>query len=146
MPASSLSNRRAQIGVLVARFPELAALPLDRNAYNSFPLQPRLRHHVSRYVHDRWGQAMRAFSLGNTSRERRFYFRLYDVNAPGWRAIREIAELHRDALPQILRREKVAELWPMPSQSVSLPSPVEQSSRLRLLLGLALVGRNHPFS
>ena len=145
MPASSLADRRVQEGVLTSRFRELAALPLDRNSYDSFPLQPRLRHHVARYVRDHWKRATRAILPDNTSRERRYYYRLYDLNSPGWRAVRELAELHRSSLPQIFRRETVAAWLPTPSQSVSLANPIVQSSALKMLLGLALVGRAHRF-
>jgi asparagine synthase (glutamine-hydrolysing) len=51
-PASSLAERRAQEGVAMKYFPELSALPLDRNSFYSAPLQPRLRYHLAQYAKD----------------------------------------------------------------------------------------------
>jgi hypothetical protein len=56
MPVSTLANRRAQVALLCSRFPELAALPLDRNSDETRPLEPGLRWLLLDYAEDASGR------------------------------------------------------------------------------------------
>lgn len=142
IPASSLADRRAQKEILVTRFPRLAALPIDRNSYCSLPLRPRLRHHVREFCRQRLSRVTRALT---PAREGRYYYRAYDLDSPGWVAVRRAAESWRRRLPDALRPEVVDSWLPAPNQALSLDDRIMDSSRLKLLLGMACLVRHHHF-
>lgn len=143
MPSSSLADRRAQNELLVRQFPQLAQLPIDRNSYDMLPLRPRLRDFLTRSLNYRV-QALKNFieaKSGRAKPEQVYYRRLYDINSPGWRSVRHIAEPYHDQLPAVFLREKVNTVLPSVQQAVQVPNPVKDTSGVKILLGLALCSR-----
>jgi asparagine synthase (glutamine-hydrolysing) len=142
-PASTLAERRAQDEILCTRFPDLAALPLDRNSYNTEPLRPRLRHLLGRSVRSR----LSTLSLAGPSRdhtiERRYYYRVYDINGPGWVAIRHQAEQCRDGVLDLLDRRTLEQVLPSPETVTHFEDPIVEPSGMKLLLALLLWCRDH---
>ncbi len=140
LPASSLANRRAQTGALIRAYPRLAGLPLDRNSYDRRPLTPRLRDEVRHWMTDRWSDLQRraAHRTGRPVRERRYYRRLYDLNSPGWRAVRRHAEPCRATLPAALVPAAVASAWPGADIDLAFADPIRDASPAKLLMGLAV--------
>jgi hypothetical protein len=74
-----------------------------------------------------------------------FYERVYDINSPGWVKVRELAEPGRQVLYDLFRKEYVDQILPSPDRIIGLDDPIKDSSKRKLLLGLSLIGRNHPF-
>ncbi len=146
MPASTIAERRAETELVCKRFPALAALPLDRNSYNTRPLQPRLRYQVSRYVYNHLRALHRFAHLAKNGKpERRYYVRIYDFNNPGWLAVRCQAEPYRQRLFHIFNKDVLNELLPGPQIPINFTNMITQASGLKILLGLMLWSKNHSF-
>lgn len=140
LPASTLANRRAQDEILRRRFPDLARLPLDRNSHDTLPLLPsagrRIRHRIGRALEPiRWHIPRR--------RERRYYHRMYDINSVGWRAVRRLAEPHRERLADIVSMAALAELVPPPDTHIAVENKIRDSYGTKQLLGLMLWSASH---
>jgi asparagine synthase (glutamine-hydrolysing) len=138
MPGSSLADRRAQTELLVTRFPKLAEQPLDRNSHDMRPLRPKLRHEVRHAVRERCRRLALRIPGILRRRERLYYRRLFDMNSPGWRAVRTLAEQYRTQIPSILSREIVDAHLPPPEKDISADGPIGATSGMKMLLGLAL--------
>ena len=142
MPASTIAERRAEIELFCRRFPKLAALPLDRNSYNTEPLRPRLRYQLSKYAFNK----LRHLShLGHHSKniERRYYYRIYDFNNPGWLAVRQQAETYREKLFGLFHKEVLEQLLPGPDVRLSVGNGIIEASGLKTLLGLMLWSKDN---
>ena len=130
IPRSFLADRRMQDAVLRSRFPELARLPLDRNAHDVRPLveswKSRLGRHVQRILPDR----------SRPSPERRYYARMYDFDNPGWRAIRESAQPGRAALHEWFDEEALAALVPPSGVASGHDEPITNGFGPKMLTGL----------
>ncbi len=144
MPASTIAERRGEIELLCKRFPQLAALPLDRNSYNTEPLRPRLHYQLARYLYGHiWPlHGWRNFE-GNGKVERRYYFRTFDFNSPGWMAVRRQAEPYRERLFNLLDKDVLEELLPAPDVLVDFRDKIVDASGLKLLVGLMLWSKDH---
>ncbi|HJU67737.1 MAG TPA: asparagine synthase-related protein [Gemmatimonadaceae bacterium] len=141
LPASALANRGAQDAILRRRFPHLARLPLDRNAHDTLPLLPSARQRI---VH-----ALGRFAAPLTRRfprnlERRYYHRVYDINGPGWRAIRRLAEPHREQLSTLFNMDALAEVVPPPDARIAVRSTIADSFAPKLLIGLMIWSADYP--
>ncbi|PYO14253.1 MAG: hypothetical protein DMD31_10675 [Gemmatimonadetes bacterium] len=148
MPAATLDRRRAEDEVLRRRFPDLARLPLDRNSSNLEPLIPSAWWRVRRGVRDRVAAVVRLAGRasarpGARRVERRRYVRLYDLNGPGWRAVRRQAEPYRERLAGLVVPEVLGELLPPPDVTVDLRDTIIDSTGAKLLLGLLIWSRDH---
>lgn len=144
MPAATLTQRRAQQELLCAQFPKLAALPLDRNSYDTSPLRPRLRYQISRHLRHRFGFLnFESQAVTNSSEERRYYYRVYNINGAGWRVIRREAEQYRERVQYIFNKETLAEVLPPPDVSIQLKDGIIDASGLKLLLGILLWSKNN---
>ena len=135
VPVASISGRRLQEDLLATRFPELAELPLDRNLNDTFPIRPRFRWQLAWYLYRRPIHALRQ-SLHRG--ERRYYYRIYDFNNPGWVAIRQQAELYRDRVAPLFNMDVLAELLPPPGVALNLEDGLGDASGRKTLLGLLL--------
>jgi asparagine synthase (glutamine-hydrolysing) len=140
LPDSSLANRRAQDEILRHRFPDLARLPLDRNTHNTLPLLPsvtqRIRHRVRHAIEPIRRRMPRKL-------ERRYYHRVYDINGPGWRAVRRLAEPHRERLAQLVDMDVLAELVPSPDARVAVEHTIRDTFGTKMLIGLMLWSADH---
>jgi asparagine synthase (glutamine-hydrolysing) len=144
LPLATLSERRAQDEVIRRFYPHLAELPLDRNSYNTEPLSPRVRYLVSRYVGERLAPLTGlAARWKREEKERRFYYRIFDFNSPGWQAIRRLAEPHRDKLEGLVERERLDEYLPPPGVELKVRNGIVDSSGRKMLVGLMLWARDH---
>lgn len=143
LPIGTLAERRAQDAIIIKRFPKLAELPLDRNNYDTTPLAPRARYVALQSVRQRLARLRPAAGAGERGAERRFYYRLYDVNGRGWRAARRLAEPHRDALDGIVDRAQLDAYLPPPDQDLAMRDGIVDASGSKLLVGLTLWARDH---
>lgn len=144
MPVASLAERRAQDELLRSRFPDLARLPLDRNSSNTEPLSPPLWRRALRTVVKRLGAVPGVPTAVTGPRtERRRYYRLYDINGAGWRAVRREAEPYREGVAHLMREDVLHNVLGSPDTEVSLHDPIVDSSGLKLLLGLLLWSKNY---
>jgi asparagine synthase (glutamine-hydrolysing) len=142
-PASTLAERRAQDEILCTRFPHLAQLPLDRNSYDTEPLRPRLRHLLARSVRRHLPVLRRARAGRDSAGERRYYHRVYDINGPGWLAVRREAERYRERALDLLDRDALQQALPSPETRIIHEDPIAGTSGMKLLLGFLLWCRDH---
>lgn len=145
LPLASLAERRAQDEVLRRFYPHLAELPLDRNSYDTEPLSPRVRYLVGRYVGEKLSPLSGIVGLlrSGRGRERRYYYRLYDFNGPGWRAIRRLAEPHREKLAGLIDRARLDDYLPPPDADLAVRNGIVEPSGRKMLVGLMLWARDH---
>jgi len=145
MPAATIADRRAQEKIVCKRFPNLAALPLDRNNFNTEPLQPRIRHLILKQFKFRLKQMNLMDFLGKNRKniERRRYFRIYDINGPGWLAVRHQAENYRENVFPFFEENILKEILPSPSVKINLKNGIDDASGIKSLLGFFLWTRDH---
>lgn len=136
IPPRASAGRRLQIDPLVRDHPHLARLPLDRNSHDTTPL---LVDSVLRRAWNRTGaRALRRARRWASPKERRFFYRVYDLNGAGWTDIRREADRHREALHAILKPEAVERLLPRAETNLSLADGIVDATPIKTLLGLAL--------
>ncbi len=140
IPTAALAERAAEIQLLRQEFPDLAALPLDRNSYDTTPLIPRPRALIVHAVRRRLSSL--PFVPGS-KRERRYYYRAFDVNGLGWMAVRERAERYRRRVADVLHLDVLDEVLPGPDARPAFEDPIVQSSGLKLLFGFLLWSKDH---
>jgi asparagine synthase (glutamine-hydrolysing) len=136
IPAASIAERRAQTELLCNKFPKLARLPIDRNSYDTTPLKPRLRYLARQEI----SKVMKKFFgfSGNGKAEHRYYYRIYDFDNKGWKAVRREAEPHRKKMYEIFEKDEVNKLLPRPEEQANLKEKIADASGLKLLTGLML--------
>lgn len=145
LPSASLSDRVVERELLCRTLPQLASLPLDHNARIDEPLRPRVRYVVMR-------PAMRALSGARAAvarwrrRERRFYYRLYDFNGPGWRSVRQLAEPHRVRLHDVFEPDALRQALPGVEESRQYDDLIAASSGVKMLVGAALLAGRRSLS
>ena len=142
IPATTLDARRAQKSILCRFFPELAQLPLDRNSYNTEPLQPSpLRQRLSMlYAGQRlWWRVQKKLGY-----DRRYYYRIFDINHAGWQTVRRQAEPYRNRTRSLFNHNVFDRLVPPPSVPISnLRNPIADVSQIKALLGFLLWHAEH---
>ena len=131
----SLFHRRAQDEILRRRFPRLASLPLDRNAHDTTPLLPSAHQRIARWFNKTIEPVRRRVPR---KRERRHYHRIYDINGPGWRAVRRSAEPNRDLLADLLNMDVMREILPPPDSTITVVNKIRDSYAPKQLLALIL--------
>lgn len=136
MPAASIAERRAQTELFCRRFPKLASLPIDRNNFDTTPLRPRIRHLAAHEINKKFRKIFGFSKNGKT--EHRYYYRIYDFNNEGWKAVRHEAEAYREKLFEIFDKNVLNELMPRPEENISLENKIIEASGLKLLTGLML--------
>lgn len=146
IPATSLANRKAQDAILRRRFPRLARLPhVAANGDVVDPLLPslgtRLARAAERLSLGRWRRGGAANAPRH--RERRFNYRMYDFDSPGWRAIRRRAEPERERLAGLLDMAELRTFVPPPDATLELAHPIFDSVGRKLIVGLMLWAREH---
>ena len=141
IPVETSDQRRAQKAILRSKFPTLARVPIDRNYYEPLLLNPSpWRQRLSYFYKAQivWQKVQKKLGY-----ERRYYYRIYDINRPGIRAIRRQAEAYRDKLSDVFDLDYFAQLLP-PQDRISLGrDPIIETKRYLLLLGVLLwAGKN----
>jgi asparagine synthase (glutamine-hydrolysing) len=144
LPPATMADRRAQYELLCTRFPHLAALPLDRNSYDVTPLRPRLRWLLANQLRRPLRRLKRTF-LGTVQqgRERRRYYRIFDINGPGWVAVRREAEKCRDLAHGFFERDALAELLPPPDVPIAYRDGIQDVAGIKTVVGFMLWARDH---
>ena len=139
LPPATLDGRRLQIELVCTRFPKLARLPLDRNSYNSDPLLPSFAYRARRALRRRIQRTFRSATPASPPPvERRRYFRQYDINGPGWRSIREVAEPHRRLGYEYFDPVALDELVPPPQAQIQFKDGITGPAGMKSILGFLL--------
>lgn len=143
LPALSLARRRAQDAILVRRFPHLAKLPVV--AANARTIRPL---HASLATRVRWRVATKASDLWQRVarpplRERRYNYRMYDFDGPGWIAVRREAEPFRERLASLFDMDALRSYLPPPDVPLRAPHPIFDTLGRKLIVGLMLWSEDH---
>jgi asparagine synthase (glutamine-hydrolysing) len=142
LPETTLAQRRVQNELVYKRFGQLAALPLDRNDYDVEPLKPsQMRSSLARLyrLQRRWRKLQQKLGF-----ERRYYFRIYDINNPGWQAIRQKAEPYRSLVNHLFDERVLDSLLVPPDVPFQFRhDPITEASGIKTLLGFLLWSKNH---
>ena len=111
LPVTAFRGRKLQKSLLCRRFPELARLPLDTAGFFTRPLMPtpgdRVRH-----------LSLLMYHTLLSRREHRYYHSVFDLNGPGWRAVRVEAEKSRSKAESVLDRDVLGQLLPPPGDEI----------------------------
>lgn len=141
LPPEVLAFRKAQTALLQSRFPRLAQLPLDRNGFNTEPL---ISHQFQRTVPQlyrlttRLQQKWRRFQH-QRGVERRYYYRIYNINNLGWQAVRNSAESQKKDVGHLFNLEVLNELLPPPGVPIQVKGDqIIDASGRKTLLGFLL--------
>lgn len=147
-PVAALDGRRLQRELLRRRFPALARLPLDRNSFDTTPLEPGTADYVRQALARRLGATPpgRWWRRWRRGEERRYYYRVYDLGSEGWREVRRAAEPARAALEPLFDVEALTRSYlPPPDADPRLDDGIVDASGRKLLLGLmTLLGGDGP--
>ncbi|HEY9673427.1 MAG TPA: asparagine synthase-related protein [Waterburya sp.] len=142
LPESTLAERRVQKELVCTRFPKLAALPLDRNDYDVEPLKPsQLRSSLARLyrLQRRWRRFQQKLGI-----EPRYYFRIYDINNPGWQEVRRQAEPYRPLVRHLFDETIFDSLVSPPDVPIQLRrDPITEASAIKAMLGFLLWSKEH---
>ena len=142
MPTVSMEDRLIEKELLCSRFPELAALPLDRSSYDTLPLRPRLRHLISQHLLRRFARLHRVLLAvaGKRKLERRYWYRTLDFNGAGWAGVRRIAEPNRKRVYTLFQQDTFDSIVPVADIRFSNTQGIVN---VRLLLGTMLWAKDH---
>lgn len=139
LPMAAFRGRRLQLHLLRNRFPALARLPQDRNSWNTLPPEPTTTDHVFHALERRLRQSRAGRWWMRRRGERRYFYRVYDLDSPGWRKVRRAAEPGRSSLDDLFDMELVTEDYlPPPDRDVDLDDAIIDAAGRKLLLGLML--------
>ena len=138
LPVSVFEDRRLEAGILRARRPELAALPLDRNSFEFSPLGAKNPTLLQRVGAKLGRTARRWYWQRVRGRDPRRYERVFDVRHPGWVAARREAEPFRSGLHEVLDGQHVDRLLPGSEERPVFRNAINEGGPIRLLVGLAL--------
>ncbi len=134
LPAAAVANRRLEKDLLAAKFPKLAALPLDVNCPIPRPLLPSLGFRVWNRL--KWAPGARRLQLCRG--ERRYYYRMYDINNVGWRQLRQEGSRTYARLSGLLDTDYLCSLLPEPSVRIEVQDAIINAGGRRALLAFAL--------
>jgi asparagine synthase (glutamine-hydrolysing) len=132
MPLAYVNNRRIQIDTLKEDFPALARLPVDRNTLDCPPLVDSIGEKLRRRTVDRVARAV------SKPRERRTYYRAFDINNDGWRAVRRLAEAHRRFAERAFTRRGLARWILSPDEVISVGDDIIDTASRKTLLALMI--------
>jgi asparagine synthase (glutamine-hydrolysing) len=136
-PLALLADRQLEQRLIRSRFPQLARIPLDRNAFRTLNLDPRVRELMMGELHERAVALLTRLTAGRWHRkERRQYHRSYDFNGPAWRSIRRSMESHRDLAYQLFDPATFDTLLPPAEAEWKGESSIEPAAGMKSLLGI----------
>lgn len=136
MPMNYLAQRQMQIDILKWKYRNLAVLPIDRNSYNTRPLIETRRYEAARIMR-KW---RRKLLVGR--KEQRIYYRVFDINNPGWIAIRQTAAARLGTAQHIFNPNVLAKYLPSPTADISCADTINSSARLKTLAGLMILSEH----
>jgi asparagine synthase (glutamine-hydrolysing) len=133
LPVTAFRGRTLQKALLCRGSPDLARLPLDTATFFTRPLIPtfadRIRH-----------LGLLVYQGLVSRRERRYYHAMFDLNGPGWRAVRLEAEKSRPRAESVLDRDALRRLLPSPDDEIRthVNDFFQEGSRKKSLLAFML--------
>lgn len=139
LPPAAVANRRLEKDLLVARFPKLAALPIDVNCPNPRPLLPSAGFRVWNRI--KWAPGLRKLQLYRG--ERRYYYRMYNINNVGWRQLRREGAQAEARLPEIMDANYLHSLLPEPGEQIKVQDAIIDAGGRRALLAFLLWHKRH---
>jgi hypothetical protein len=131
IPPGRRADRRLQVEIFCARFPELAEVPMDRGGARPVTLRPRLRAQVAQALARRV-----AWLLPRGATERRRAHRIFGVDREPWLAVRARAEPARERLAALVGRPLVDAVLPPPDRPAAHRDELTDGGGARCLLGL----------
>jgi asparagine synthase (glutamine-hydrolysing) len=135
LPQHVIGKRQVQKTMLGSQFPKLAALDLDRNYFDMEPL-----HRPATGVAHRWRRRLfkaRCHARAFLGSDPRFYVRVMELNSPGWRQVRRLAERGRSSLAEFFNMDALARALPGPGARIRRKSDaIIHSTPLKNTLGL----------
>ena len=145
MPAATIADRKGQQELLCRKFKSLASIPMDRNSSDSMPLIPGFRDYISRSLNYRFNKIkdLPFIPIPQNRKEQRRYYRIYNLNNPGWTAVRKAAETNRQSVMHLFNEDIFNRLLPKPEESFQCKDEIVDSSGPKLLLGFMLWARNN---
>jgi len=135
MPASPLMFRQLQFQLFIQRFPDLARLPADNNSYRPRALIESL---PAKFAARTTGALSAAWhrKLGG---EKRYYYRVYDINNSGWRALRNSVHRAPAELEPFLDGSVLKKIIGDARQPIRVADGIIDTSGIKTLLGLCLL-------
>jgi asparagine synthase (glutamine-hydrolysing) len=141
MAPPAFAERCAQNNMLSEKFPQLAALPLDRGGPDTRPVMPSLGWKLTHEMRGAWGN----WRTANSTVERRQFVRHYDPNGRGWRAIRSMTDNIPPSISSLFDIETLTEMLPKSDSTLPCPDPIIDGARYKTMLGLFLNLSSHAF-
>ena len=138
-PLPLLADRKAEIELILRKFPRLARLPLarliDRQWWNLVPRKAhfwtpyaaRAKDSLSWHWHDKFNPP-----------ERRVFLRTFDFDGAGWRILRDEARARADEADPWLDKSIVLQLIPPASTDARLSRVIVEATGRKALLGTVL--------
>ncbi len=133
MPLDYLGQRRIQVDTLKSDYRHLALLPLDCSSFDTRPLIETRTSRAKRML-SRWRR-----KLLPDRTERRTYHRVFDINNPGWRAIRQLASTRQASAYRLFNPEALRKYILSPEEKIICADAITNSARLKTLVGLMLL-------
>jgi hypothetical protein len=132
------AGRRMQVDTLKREFTRLAGLPVDRNDPDTTPLIPSRAWMIKSCLAAQVPYRLRS------RRERRTYYKTFDINNAGWVAIRAMAEPNRRRTRSILRNEVVDRYLPPPGTPIQTDDAIVGTANMKILLSLMILAGEEP--
>jgi asparagine synthase (glutamine-hydrolysing) len=139
LPLPFVADRKAQIDLILRKFPELARLPLarliDRRLWNLVPRKARfwdpyadrVKDSLSWHWHDKFDPW-----------EPRVFLRAFDFDGAGWRILRDEARAFANEADVWLNKDVVLQLIPPASTDARLGRAIVEATGRKALLGAVL--------
>lgn len=131
LPLSSSAGRRLQRELVKRRWPDLAALPLDRNSFHASSLDADRAAGLDLWL-GRFRQGLRKF-LGI---ETRYFHTLFEMGTPQWREVREAMEPGRVPAGRVFQPRALLDALPPPATPFpAFSNGLADTVRIKTLLG-----------
>jgi asparagine synthase (glutamine-hydrolysing) len=139
LSVQTIAQRRAQKNLVSTRFEQLAKLPLEGQNFVTEPLQTNSALIPLFKLQQKWRKLQHKLGY-----ERRYYQRTFDINNPGWQAVRLQAEPFRKQMKDFFYEDVFNELLPNPDVPMQFKNdPIAASSSVKVLLGFLLWSKDH---
>jgi asparagine synthase (glutamine-hydrolysing) len=141
MPKYFFNDRRIQKDILIRDFPRLAQLPLDRNFWEpGYLVKPKKRlvfEGLRSMIKISWRLGT-VFDRLERRGKARYYYRVFDFNAPGWQRVRLQVDSDRPHCVGLLAPKVVDRLLPPAGTSAPFKDGIIDSWKTKTLAGLVL--------
>lgn len=134
LPAASLMFRRMQKDLLRLHFADLARIPLDNNSMHPRPL---LETPMQKLLDRTWGDLVESWRKRQPT-DARYYYRVFDINNAGWRAIRSQVPLELEQFEEMFVPSEAKKLMGSPQHPIQVQHAIRDVSGLKTLMGQLL--------